>query len=262
MNRIEKVFRLLKEKEEKAFIPYIMAGDGGLATLGDKITFLEKCGATAVEVGIPFSDPVADGPVIEKAGIRSLKEGTTLKTVLETLKTIRPIVHIPIIIMTYVNPVMAYGIERFTMEASKAGVDGLILPDLPPEEEDLIAPHAERDGLEIIRLATLTSPIERIQQISEKGNGFLYAVTVKGTTGVRRDFSGELQEHLQKVQDVSRLPVLAGFGISTPGHVKAMNQICDGVIVGSKIVQLFEENNLEEIEKLIKASKKENAFQP
>lgn len=257
MNRIEKVFQNLKQNNEKAFVPYIMAGDGGLDTLAEKITFLEKSGATAIEIGIPFSDPVADGPVIQQAGIRALQAGTTLRGVMEKIAEIRPIVHIPLVFMTYMNPIMAYGIGNFIADASKAGVDGLILPDLPAEEEEIIAPIAERSGIEIIRLVTLTSPIERIQEIAARGKGFLYAVTVNGITGARKGFNGELGKHLEMVKEVSPIPVLAGFGISEPSHVKEMNRHCDGVIVGSKIVDLFESGDLDGIEALIAASKAE-----
>ncbi|WP_026584478.1 tryptophan synthase subunit alpha [Bacillus sp. J33] len=255
MNRIEKVFQNLKQNDEKAFVPYIMAGDGGLDTLAERITFLEKAGATAIEIGIPFSDPVADGPVIQQAGIRALEAGTTLRGVLAKIAEIRPIVHIPLIFMTYMNPVMAFGIGNFIAEASKSGVDGLILPDLPAEEEEMIAPIAERAGIEIVRLVTLTSSIERIREIANKGKGFLYAVTVNGTTGARKGFSEELGKHLEKVREVSPLPVLAGFGISEPSHVEEMNTHCDGVIVGSKIIELFESGDLAGIEALIAASK-------
>ncbi|MEH7391252.1 tryptophan synthase subunit alpha [Bacillus sp. JJ1503] len=258
MNRIEKVMQVLGKNNEKAFVPYIMAGDGGLNRLAERITFLEKAGATAIEIGIPFSDPVADGPVIQQAGIRALESGTTLRGILAAIAEIRPIVHIPLIFMTYMNPIMAYGIHSFLDECSRSGVDGLILPDLPIEEEDLIAPYAEKAGIEIIRLVTLTSPLERVQEISSKGRGFLYAVTVNGITGARKGFNEQLGEHLQKVKSVSHLPILAGFGIASPTHVQEMNQYCDGVIVGSKIIELFERGDLDGIEKLIKASKMAN----
>lgn len=254
MNRIEKVMRRIKENNEKAFIPYIMAGDEGLDALPKQITFLEKAGATAIEIGIPFSDPVADGPVIQAAGIRALQEGTTLKAVIQTMAGVRPIVHVPLIIMTYMNPIIAYGIEKFIEDSYHAGVDGLILPDLPVEEEGLVAPLAEKYGVEIIRLVTLTSPLERIKEISSKGKGFIYAVTVNGITGARNRFDKQVGEHLQRVKSVSSLPVFAGFGISTPLHVKEMNRYCDGVIVGSKIVELFREKELSAIEELIKAA--------
>ncbi|EIJ78431.1 tryptophan synthase subunit alpha [Bacillus methanolicus PB1] len=258
MNRIEKTFASLKERNEKAFVPYIMAGDGGLDSLQEKIVFLEKAGATAVEIGIPFSDPVADGPTIQRAGIRALKEGTTFRGVLSALAEIRPFVSIPLIVMTYVNPVLAYGMGKFIVDAKKAGVDGCIIPDLPIEEEELIARMLEDSGIELIRLVTLTSPLERIKEIAGRARGFLYAVTVTGITGARSGFQNELGDYLKRVKSVSNKPVLAGFGISTPEHVKEMSQYCDGVIVGSKIIELFEQGDLKGIENLIKAA---NSFQ-
>lgn len=257
MKRIEKTFKILKEKNEKAFIPYIMAGDGGLQALRERIVFLETAGATAIEIGIPFSDPVADGPVIQAAGIRALKANTTLKDVIEEIKKIRPIVHIPIIFMTYMNPIIAYGVERYMIDCAKAGVDGFIIPDLPVEEENIIAPAAEASGLELIRLVTLTSSEERIKMITSKGNGFVYAVTVNGITGARNEFQHNIAEHLQRVKSISPLPVLAGFGISKPEHVVQMNEYADGVIVGSKIIDLFQEGDLDGIAELIAARKGE-----
>jgi tryptophan synthase alpha chain len=254
MNRIERALQMAKEKNKKAFVPYVMAGDGGLNTLMDQILFLEKCGATAIEIGIPFSDPVADGPTIQAAGIRSLQAGTTLRDVLGTIRTIRPIVSIPLIVMTYLNPIYAYGVSSFIQDASKAGIDGCIIPDLPLEEEEIVEPQLSASGIELIRLVTLTSPLERVKEIANRGRGFLYAVTVTGITGARTDFHEEVGEYLQKIKEVSPIPVLAGFGISTPEHVRQMGQYCDGVVVGSKIVDLLQRNQKDVIESLIKGS--------
>jgi tryptophan synthase alpha chain len=258
MNRIVKTFSRLKENNEKAFVPYIMAGDGGLDVLGNRLEFLESCGATAVEVGIPFSDPVADGPTIQEAGIRALKNGTNLKKVLETIGQARSKVDMPIILMTYMNPVMAFGLEKFAEKAHEAGVDGLIIPDLPIEEEELIIPFLTQYDIEFIRLVTLTSPLERIQAICAKGNGYVYAVTVTGITGARKGFDHNLGDFLNKVKSVSPIPVLAGFGISSAQHVKEVSQYCDGVIVGSKIVELFAKNDLSAIQELVQSARTTN----
>jgi tryptophan synthase alpha chain len=255
MNRIEKAFHSLKENNRKAFVPYLMAGDGGLDQLMDQLIFLENCGATAIEIGIPFSDPVADGPAIQEAGIRALQSGTTLKEVLLAIQTIRPIVSTPLILMTYMNPIYAYGIGSFIHDAVKAGIDGCIIPDLPIEEEELIAPYLEDANIELIRLVTLTSPIERIEEIAKKGRGFLYAVTVTGITGARTEFNSSVEDYLKEIKKVSPIPVLAGFGISTPEQVVELGAYCDGVVVCSKIVQFFHEKKLNEIEHLIQASK-------
>lgn len=255
MNRLEQTFQALKNKKEKAFVPYIMAGDGGLEVLEERLIFLEKCGVSAVELGIPFSDPVADGPTIQQAGIRALENGTTLKKVLQTVEAARQKVSIPIILMTYMNPVLAFGLDRFAELAHQAGVDGCIIPDLPIEEEDIIEPLLNQFNIDLIRLVTLTSTSERIKEIAGKGNGYVYAVTVTGITGARNGFDENLGKFLNEVKSISPLPVLAGFGISTPEHVKEVSQYCDGVIVGSKIVDLFSQNKLQEIEVLIKSAK-------
>ncbi len=251
MNRFQQKFSELKEKNQKAFVPYIMAGDGGLDCLTDRLLTLEKYGASAIEVGIPFSDPVADGPTIQLAGLRALKNGTTLTAVIKELAKARELVNIPIIIMTYLNPVYAYGIDAFVRDIKAAGVDGCIIPDLPVEEEELIEPTLKNAGIELIRLVTMTTPMERIASISKSGNGFLYTVTVKGITGVRQDYDQKLGDFLKAVKEISPIPVLAGFGVSNEEQVKKLSSYCDGVIVGSKVVDLFEKNDLESLEKLM-----------
>lgn len=253
MNKIESTLKNLRNENRKAFIPYIMAGDGGLDVLKERVLFLEKCGATAIELGIPFSDPAADGPTIQHAGIRALQSGTTLQGVLDTLASFRNEISIPIILMTYMNPIYVYGIEKFCIVAQQAGVDGCIIPDLPLEEEDILLPQLEKVGIELIRLVTLTSSEERICQMAERGNGFLYAVTVNGITGARAEFDNPLAEHFTTIKQRSRLPVLAGFGISNPKQAQEIAELCDGVIVGSRIIELFQKNDLKGIEEIIQA---------
>jgi tryptophan synthase alpha chain len=257
VNRLERTFRELKENNRKAFVPYIMAGDGGLDCLVDRLVMLEKFGATAIEVGVPFSDPVADGPTIQRAGIRALENGTTLRGIMKEIEKARKLVTVPIVLMTYLNPIYSYGIADFVKDINKAGVDGCIIPDLPIEEEELIAPLLEQDNIELIRLVTLTTPLERIKTIANKGKGFLYTVTVKGITGTRTDFGQELSQFLANVKSVSEIPVLAGFGISNQKQIQELTNYCDGVIVGSKIVDLFEKRNFEELEKLMSVFKPE-----
>lgn len=258
MNRIEETFQIVKETDSKAFVPYIMAGDGGLDCLVERLTLLEKFGAAAIEVGVPFSDPVADGPTIQQAGIRALDNGTTLKAIIAELAKARDVVKIPIILMTYLNPIYAYSIPKFVEDAQKAGVDGCIIPDLPPEEEEMIAPELAAAGIELIRLVTLTTPLERIKQIAGKGKGFLYTVTVKGITGTRNEFDKDLHRFLQAVKEVSPIPVLAGFGISSQEQMLEISKYCDGVVVGSKIVDLFAKNRLEELETLMSIFKQKS----
>ncbi|MFK9092933.1 tryptophan synthase subunit alpha [Bacillus salipaludis] len=257
MNRIEKSFTILKENNKKAFIPYIMAGDGGLEGLVNQLSLLERFGATAIEIGVPFSDPVADGPTIQRAGLRALVNGTTLRGIFAELEKAREIISIPIILMTYLNPIYSYGIEEFVGDIRKVGVDGCIIPDLPIEEEDIITSQLEEAQVELIRLVTLTTPLERIRTISSKGRGFLYTVTVKGITGARNEYDANLHQFLKTVKEVSSIPVMAGFGISTKDQITDLTKHCDGVIVGSKIVDLFEQNRLSEMEELMSSFKQE-----
>jgi len=248
---MDKIQKALTEKEKKAFVPYIMAGDGGLETLKEKLLFLQECGADAVELGIPFSDPVADGPTIQEAGIRALKKGTTLRKVLETIQTFKTEISIPLILMTYLNPLVAYGINKFAEDAANAGISGCIIPDLPLEEEDFILPALEQQEIALIRLVTLTTPVERIKEIGSRATGFIYAVTVTGITGARNNFSEDLAAFLSSVKSVSSVPVLAGFGVSNAEQVREVCKHCDGVIVGSKIIDLFEQRDLDGIKQLV-----------
>ncbi|MEI5908733.1 tryptophan synthase subunit alpha [Bacillus spongiae] len=254
MSKLHQTLQLAKERKEKIFVPYIMAGDGGLHTLGEKITFLESVGATAIEIGIPFSDPVADGPTIQKAGMRALNEGVSLEDILEELSTIRKKTNIPFIIMSYINPIFSYGIEKFQAKCHEAGVSGVIIPDVPLEEMELLNSIYMDEEISIIQLVSLTTPTERVKKIAQTSQGFLYAVTVTGITGERKEFSDQLNSFLELLKANSSVPVLAGFGISSREQIEEMNELCDGVIVGSKIVQSFHENKLQDIEQLTKVT--------
>ncbi|PTY79141.1 tryptophan synthase subunit alpha [Heyndrickxia sporothermodurans] len=241
---------------EKIFVPYIMAGDGGLDILNERIQFFEDAGATALELGIPFSDPVADGPTIQEAGIRSLRAGTTLKGVLDELKKNKNGRKIPIVLMTYMNPIFVYGTKEFAEDCEQAGVDGIIIPDLPIEEEELVTGELSSHHIALIRLAALTSSKERIREIAKRTEGFLYAVTVTGITGARNSYREGIGTYLQEIKSISVAPVLAGFGVSTPEQVSELSQYCDGVVVGSKIIELLQNNEYEAIRKLIDAAKR------
>src|SRR5690625_45555 len=256
LNKLESTLNEAIAKGDKVFIPYIMAGDGGLDKLPEQIEFFEQTGATAIELGIPFSDPVADGPVIQAAGLRALMAGVNLRAILAMLKETKDSRSIPIVLMTYFNPIHAYGIEECLDDCVKAGVSGLIIPDIPLEEEgdlpDLIAEHE----LAFIRLATLTSPEERLTKIANRTTGFLYAVTVTGTTGERAQYIDTIGEYLTRLKELSPKPVVAGFGVSTPEQVRELSDYCDGVIVGSKIVKSLYEGDRATIKGLIEASKR------
>ncbi|MCA0147995.1 tryptophan synthase subunit alpha [Rossellomorea vietnamensis] len=243
------------KRGNKLFIPYIMAGDGGIDTLITTLKKLEEAGATAIEVGIPFSDPVADGPTIQEAGKRALEKGTTLRRVFDVLTERREEIGIPLIFMTYINPIYKYGVERFFEDCKIAGVDGVIIPDLPLEHYDLVKQTSKEKEIAIIQLATLTSPLERVKDLASVTEGFLYAVTINGITGTREGFAENISTHLNKLKNNSPVPVLAGFGISSPDHVRSMSESCDGVVVGSKIIDLIQQGSFDEIKELIGASK-------
>ncbi|SFM18893.1 tryptophan synthase, alpha chain [Gracilibacillus orientalis] len=249
--KIDQAFNVVLERGDKAFVPYIMAGDGGLDKLDEQLAFLEEAGATVVELGIAFSDPVADGPTIQEAGLRALANGVSLSAVLEKLKESKDDRNIPIVLMTYINPIHTYGVDSFAKTCEEAGVDGLIIPDLPLEEEGIIVPALQKNEIALIRLAALTSTDERLAEIGKRTEGFLYAVTVTGTTGVRASFQENLGAHLQALREKSNVPVLAGFGVSSPEHVHSLTEHCDGVVVGSKIVDSLYKDDRDAIRELI-----------
>lgn len=253
--KLDQAFETKLQVGEKIFVPYIMAGDGGLDKLEDHLGFLHECGAAAVELGIPFSDPVADGPTIQEAGKRALANGTTLASVLDNLETFKAMRTLPVILMTYLNPIYTYGIAEFAQACEKSGVDGVIIPDLPMEEEELVAGHLRENSIAFIRLAALTSPKERLAELAKRTEGFLYAVSVTGTTGARTTHAKEVKTYLQELKGMSAAPVLAGFGVSTPEQARNLGAACDGVVVGSRIVDLLHQGNLDEIRELIVGSR-------
>lgn len=252
--KIEKALSEKLENNKKLIIPYIMAGDRPLDQLEEQLNFLQDSGAAAVELGIPFSDPVADGPTIQDAGQRSLKNGTTLTTVLKTLKSFAPKRTIPVILMTYLNPVFKYGIKNFAQDCADAGVNGVIIPDLPLEEEDIITDDLQENAISYIRLAAMTSPDDRLQKIAERTEGFLYAVSVTGTTGARASHESKVKDYLQKLKQYTDKPVLAGFGVSTSSQARDLASACDGVVIGSSIVNSLHQGEEEDVQTLIKES--------
>lgn len=253
MMRLEQAIRTVNDRGEKAFIPYVMGGDGGIDRLPDILSFLERSGATAIEVGVPFSDPVADGPVIQEAGLRALAHEVSLHDVLEAIRVARQETTVPIVVMTYLNPIFRFGIDVFLATCREVGVDGLIIPDLPLEQSAQFFAKHDKQDIALVQLVSLTSPIERIQKIANQSEGFLYAVTVNGTTGGQTTFGESLEAHLANVAELSPVPVLAGFGISTPAHVKQLGASVAGVIVGSKIVELLQQEDRSAIEQLMAA---------
>lgn len=254
MKTIKAHFEDILAHDKNIFVPYMMAGDGGVEHLADQLLFLEQCGASAIEVGIPFSDPVADGPTIQAAGLRSLQAGTTLEGIFKELYECKEQRGIPVIIMAYANVVHAYGIDAFASACVHAGVQGVLIPDIPLEEESIITPALKRAGVEWIRLVALTSTDKRIEQLTKDADGFMYAVSDTGTTGVRTEQRQDLYPFLQRVKEKSPVPVLVGFGISTADQVHTLQPYCDGVIVGSAIVDLLHHQKGEQVRTLIRES--------
>ncbi len=240
-DRLQHRFAQLKAANEAALVTFITAGDPDLATTARLLPLLGQAGADIIELGIPFSDPMADGPTIQRASERALAAGATLAGVLEMVRSIRGQVATPIILMGYSNPVYAYGWQRFATDAAAAGVDGLLLVDLPPEEADELLPAARKAGLSLIFLLTPTSDQKRIDRVARLGSGFLYYVTVTGVTGVRETVATTLVDDLTRIRQQLTLPVVAGFGIATPEQAGQVAAMADGVVVGSAIVKLFEQ---------------------
>lgn len=254
--KIAAYFEKVQASDQHLFVPYIVAGDGdgGVDNLPERIKFLEDSGAAAIELGIPFSDPVADGPTIQAGSIRALNNGTTLKKVLDVLVDDKASRKVPIVLMTYINPIFVFGVDAFAAECERVGVDGVIIPDVPLEEEELLAEALTRHSVAFIRLAALTSTPARLKEIARRSEGFLYAVAVKGTTGVRASHQDNIADYLANLKKHSHVPVLAGFGVSSPEQAHALSAHCDGVIVGSKIVDLLHHGKEAEVRHLIEAS--------
>ncbi len=239
MNRIEHTFADLKKEGRKALIPYIMAGDPSLEATKEYIHILETSGADIIELGVPFSDPLADGPAIQQAAERSLLNGTTLRKVLALVKDIRKISDIPLILMTYFNPVFKYEIGSFVRDAVKSGVDGIIIPDLIPDEAGDLIDQARRNGLSTIFLLAPTSTEDRIEKVSRASSGFIYYVSITGITGSKLTAGKTMKKTLTVIKNNTHKPVAIGFGISNPDEAKAVAKLADGVIIGSAIVKLI-----------------------
>jgi tryptophan synthase alpha chain len=259
MSRLIQRLTALKTSNAKALVTFITAGDPDLATTEEMIHLLEDAGADIIELGVPFSDPMADGPTIQLSSERALASGTTLTAILDTVRNVRRTSDIPIILMGYLNPIHAYGYERFSKDAAQAGVDGVLLVDMPPEESDDFLRTANAHGLNVIFLLTPTSDASRIDTVNRLGRGFIYYVTVTGVTGARQEISDSLASELARVREKVSLPIMAGFGISTPDQAASIAPLADGVVVGSAIVKLFQQHSgiqlRNELKSFIKALK-------
>ena len=224
-------------KHGKAFIPFVTAGDPNLEVTKEIILAMEKAGADLIEIGIPFSDPVAEGVVIQAADERALKAGTTTDKIFDMVAEVRKESNIPLAFMTYINPVYVYGVDKFCKKAAELGVDALIIPDVPYEEKNEVAPFCDKYGIDLISLIAPTSH-DRIKTIAKEAQGFVYCVSSLGVTGVRKKITTNLGEMTSLVREVTNVPTAIGFGISTPQQAKEMAQYADGVIVGSAIVKI------------------------
>jgi tryptophan synthase alpha chain len=238
MNRIDSTFRQLKQAKRKALIGYITAGFPKKASFRTLVPLLERSGLDLLEVGIPFSDPIADGPTIQHASQVALANGVTLDWVLRSVRDLRKHgVRLPIIFMSYCNPIHAMGIDHFFKEARRAGVDGLIIPDLIPEESERYSRAAKREGIFLIFLVAPTTPKDRIRVIARKTHGFLYVVSMTGVTGAQKAVPLQVSAFLKTVRSLSARPVAVGFGLTGPAQVYAVSHYADGVIVGSALIR-------------------------
>ncbi len=221
-------------------MPFLTAGDPTLEMTGKFIVEMEKNGADIIELGIPFSDPLADGPTLQRSSQRALEGGVTLSRILSFLKELRKETSIPIVLMGYYNPIFRYGVERFSKDAKDAGAAGVIVPDLPPEEAEDLIRAARGVDLDTIFLLAPTSTRGRIERVSEVSRGFLYYVSLTGVTGARDSISSDIGAAIAKIREVTSMPVCVGFGISKPEHVRRVSKFADGVIVGSALMELVE----------------------
>jgi len=243
VNRIDKKFKELKKKRRKAFIAFIMAGDPTLSTTKKIVFELERRGVDIIELGVPFSDPLADGPTIQRSSERALKNSkTNLNSVFNMVRSIRLETDIPICFLTYYNLIHHYGLKRFVDKADASGVDGIIVPDLPPEESQELRRAARQRDFSVIHLAAPTSSGKRIRMIADSSSGFIYYVSLTGTTGARKRLPQQIPSGLRKIKAMTKKPVCVGFGISRPEQVRSISRLADGVIVGSAIIKVIERN--------------------
>ena len=239
-NRIDATFANTKTQKRAALVPFIMGFDPDAAASANLLSALPEAGADIIEIGMPFSDPMADGPVIEAAGLRALKAGASIAGILNMVAQFREKnTHTPIILMGYYNPVYRYGCEIFCRDAAKAGVDGLIIVDLPPEEEAELTSHMHTHGLNFIRLIAPGSDEARLGKLCASASGFVYYVSVAGITGVKSATQRSLADNVGRIRQHTALPVAIGFGIKTPEQAKQAAQLADAVVVGSALVDVF-----------------------
>ncbi len=242
MNRLDATFAKLKAKGEEALIAYIMAGDPSLQDTERLVIELEQAGADIIELGVPFSDPIADGPVIQKAAERALRSGTSLRKILAMVASLRARTKIPLVLMAYYNTIHAFGEAGLCRDATKAGVDGLIVPDMPPDEAGPLDAEASKSGLSIIYLLAPTSTPDRRAMVARWSRGFVYYVSLTGITGAQLTDLDGVRKNVEKIRKATTVPVAVGFGVATPEDAAKVGAVADGVIVGSAIVLLVGEH--------------------
>ena len=234
---IEAAIRRANQQRRCAFIPFLTAGFPDRSTCVEILVALADSGADVIEVGLPFSDPLADGPTIQSAGKQALDSGVTPDVVLEIVAAAKKRMSAPVVLMTYLNPILRAGAENFAAKAREAGVSGVIVPDLPPEEADDWLEAAAKHELDTIFMAAPTTPLDRVKTIAGRTSGFLYYVSMTGVTGSALVVSGEVLSHIEQVRGLSRVPVAVGFGVSTPEQARTLSDTADGVIVGSALIR-------------------------
>ena len=252
MTRIGERFARLQAEGRKAFVAFLTAGDPSLERTVSAARELERGGTDVLELGVPFSDPLADGPVIQRSSQRAFGRGVTLGSVLESVKAIRATSSLPLLLFTYFNPLLQYGLTRLAQEAKAAGADGVLVTDLPPEEASPWLEAARPAGLDTVFLAAPTSPPERLRKVAEASRGFVYAVSRTGVTGERQALSDEARPLLERLRALTREPVVLGFGIAAPEQAREAAQVADGIVVGSALVRFLEAEPQGDLEKKVR----------
>jgi tryptophan synthase alpha chain len=242
ISRIAKTFRELRARNESALVPFVVAGDPDLDTTRKIVREFEARGADLIELGVPFSDPMADGPANQRAAARGLGAGASIAAILAMVSELRSETEIPIILFGYYNPIFHYGCDRLCADAARAGIDGLLVVDLPPEDAGELKKPARANGLDLIYLLAPTTPIERARKVVRSASGFLYYVSVTGVTGARTTLASDLEEQVRNLRSVTDLPIGVGFGISTPDQAAQVARFADAVVVGSALSLLIEAN--------------------
>ena len=240
--RIGQRWEQLRKQNAKALIPFIMAGDPDISRSIEVVLALAEAGSDVIELGVPFSEPIADGPVVQRAGERALKQGAYLPAILDMVRQVRGKSEVPLLLFSYLNPILRYGLDRFAADAVAAGADGALITDLSVEEAEPFVAGMRRHGLDTVFLAAPTSTDARLRRLAELSTGFVYAITRMGVTGAREQLSDAITPLVQRLRACTDLPIAAGFGISRPEHLAALAPLVDGVVVGSALVRCLEEH--------------------